>query len=515
MNDYEVGKILKDIEIELILSMKKNLLRHLEWEKEEGFDWGQWQALKIRELREFRARNSAIMKGYDKIVSQAVENDLKKQFYESALLVDQSVKKAIKEGYIAKNIPSDDFFKGENKKLRALIDSVSNDMNEAKYAALRSADDVYRQVVFQSATRMAVGSTNLKQAVDKASKDFLERGIAYVEYKNGRKVGIDAYARMAVRTANKRTHLMGEGERRKEWGVSLVKISSYLQSSDICAPWQGRVYIDDVYSGGTLEDGDYPLLSQAIDNGLFHPNCRHTSSTYYEGISEPPKPSDEDELKGYEAAKKEAYIRRNIQKYKRLEAGSLDINNVKRYNKKRIEWEEKLKSFLASESIIKSQISSETSPIFLGKMESITQESIISKLEEYEKVIRNDTIENAIVITKSGEIYQCFGDESRVFPDLDLGDKLLGASVTHNHPIEYTEFSFSEDDFKMFEEYNLNILRGTDSKYLYELNRNGDVEIDKDYVIEVFEMIFEKNRHTNVINNAKESGVGYWRKKIE
>ncbi len=39
--------------------------------------------------------------------------------------------------------------------------------------------------------------------------------------------------------------------------------------------------IDDVYSGGSQEDGDYMLLSQAMEQGLYHPRCRHGLGTYY------------------------------------------------------------------------------------------------------------------------------------------------------------------------------------------------------------------------------------------
>lgn len=54
--------------------------------------------------------------------------------------------------------------------------------------------------------------------------------------------------------------------------------------SKTCLPWQVRVYIDDVYSGGTKEEAEelkLPLLSTAIKGGLFHPNCKHITKTYY------------------------------------------------------------------------------------------------------------------------------------------------------------------------------------------------------------------------------------------
>ena len=44
-----------------------------------------------------------------------------------------------------------------------------------------------------------------------------------------------------------------------------------------CARYVGKVFIDDVYSGGTKADGDYPLLSEAIKGGLFHPRCKDST----------------------------------------------------------------------------------------------------------------------------------------------------------------------------------------------------------------------------------------------
>ena len=80
---------------------------------------------------------------------------------------------------------------------------------------------------------------------------------------------------MAIRTANKRANLMGEGEMRKKLGNSLVYVSKHGGACDKCTQWEGRVYIDDVWSGGKEilkkdSSKNYPLLSQAIEGGLFH-----------------------------------------------------------------------------------------------------------------------------------------------------------------------------------------------------------------------------------------------------
>lgn len=44
------------------------------------------------------------------------------------------------------------------------------------------------------------------------------------------------------------------------------------------------------WTRGTDPQSGYPLLSTAINGGLFHPNCRHTMSTFFEDVNEVPPP---------------------------------------------------------------------------------------------------------------------------------------------------------------------------------------------------------------------------------
>lgn len=343
MNDYDVGQIMQEMEIELIQSMRRNLGRHMKWEEDEGFHWEQWQAKKIREIRKYRAKNMEIMANYSQKLDKGTKNDLRRQYLEGGRKVDKEVSRVIKKGFsLYRATPSNDFFQGDNEKLDRLINAIRNDMKQAQNAALRQMDDVYRKIIFKAEMFLGSGTTTLEKAIDMATKDFLKAGINCITYANGAHVNIASYTRMAVRTANKRVFLMGEGERRKEWGLSLVLVSQYSQCSPLCLPWQGRVFIDDVYSGGKVEDGDYPLLSQAIARNLFHPNCKHTMSTFFESINDVPEPMLESETGDeYKKAQRDAEINRNIQKYTRLKEGSLDPQNIATYGAKLNEWKEK------------------------------------------------------------------------------------------------------------------------------------------------------------------------------
>lgn len=129
----------------------------------------------------------------------------------------------------------------------------------------------------------------------------------------------------------------------------------------------------------------------------------------------------------------------------------------------------------------------------------------------YEKLILNEPVENAIVITADGKIYRCRGTLNGVFPDVDLGDQLVGADVTHNHPIgSNNEYSFSDADLKLFREYTLSTLRGTDELFEYELSRTVKI-LDKEILI--VDMDEYSYRHNVVIGIVRKYGYGYWRKK--
>ena len=181
----------------------------------------------------------------------------------------------------------------------------------------------------------------LKKPEIPAVKDFLSRGINCIEYKDGRRVNIADYTSMAIRTVNQRAYMAGEGEFRKYLGETLVIISHHATSCKLCKPFENKVLIDDVYSGGTPDDGDYMLLSQAMAEGLFHPRCRHGLGTYYPELENIVHYETEDNrLNEYGTEElNRAHIENMIQKYKRLTIGSLDPANIAKYRARLNEWE--------------------------------------------------------------------------------------------------------------------------------------------------------------------------------
>ena len=72
--------------------------------------------------------------------------------------------------------------------------------------------------------------------------------------------------------------------------------------------------------------------------------------------------------------------------------------------------------------------------------------------------------------------------------------------------------SFSNKDLNLFIEYGLEILRGIDEKFIYELNRNPE---DLDKMFSIAETDEFSVRHNMVIARAKRLNVGYRRWKRE
>ena len=253
--------------------------------------------------------------------------------------------------------PEPAFFGVNRRRMDALLTDTQQLEQTASSAALRMMDDVYRQTLHKAELSMAAGATTLPKAIDMAVADFLRAGITCIEYKDGRRVNIADYAEMALRTAATRAKLQGDAALRAQLGVDTVLVSAYGQCSETCLPWQGRVYIDDVFGTFTGDrSGDrghsangnwYPLLSVAVRHGLFHPNCRHTLSTWYEGISTMPKPLDAAVVRrNAKLEQQQRALERKLRQAKRLEAGCTDPENVKRYAQQRKDAQKALREFV-------------------------------------------------------------------------------------------------------------------------------------------------------------------------
>lgn len=353
---YDIVGTFQDIEMELIKSRQRTMKRHIGEEFQEEINWTQWQAEMLNGLAQYKYENADKLQGYYSTINDEIEETIRQAYQLGESEQEIELLKAIQEGFKVDraNTMQGAFFKINEGKLNALIKATTEDMSKAENAILRMTDDVYRQTIFKAQMFYNSGASTLWKAVDMATKDFLSAGINCIQYKNGARVNIASYSEMALRTANKRANLMGSANKREEWGIHTVKISSHNSACPMCIQWQGKVYIDDVYGAGTKEESrksGYPLLSEAVKGGMFHPNCKNGLSTYYEGINQPPKEPTKKEVeemtRRYNLEQRQRECERNIRKYKRLEAGCIDADNIAKYADKRRQWTNEYNSLIS------------------------------------------------------------------------------------------------------------------------------------------------------------------------
>lgn len=360
MSDYNIREAFEKIEDELIDSMMRNFSRHRAEETKEGYNWTQWQAEQLKSLEEYRKHNAKKFGKRFKTINGKVEEMIRTAKADGNASQEAEILEAVKDGFKAPKKPSAhstaEFFKVNDRKLDALIKSTTDDLKRAETAVLRMSNDKYRKAIFNAQVAMNTGAVTYEKAVDIACKDMLNAGLNCVEYKNGARHTLSDYADMAVKTANKRAYLRGEGEKRAEWGVSLVVVNSRQGGCPDCAKYIGKVFIDDVYSNGKKSDGNYPLLSTAIKNGLFHPRCKDSTSTYYPELDDLDAPLSEDEIKELDRQRgieeKQQYAQRQAERFDRRAEYSLDEDNKRIAQTRADEWhdrantlEEKAKQF--------------------------------------------------------------------------------------------------------------------------------------------------------------------------
>lgn len=386
-----IAKIFEEIEIRLISSLKRNLTRHKNEEKQYKMNWSAWQAEKLRNLDKFRQENSFIMKDYTKIIDSETRQ----------IMLDEFT-----QGMNGINYPGDSeiskepqFFGVDKVKVNKLIDDVVNLEKHAETAVLRTMDDVYRQTVNKAQLAMSSGSVTLQQAIDMAVQDFLNKGINCIVYRNGRRVNIADYVRMALRTTATRANLQGQSEKIKALGYDTILISSYSMCSETCLPWQGRVYINDVFvmwDGKIEQRGEilygksnycgkwFPLLSSAIQGGLFHPNCRHTLLMWRDGDPIPKTVDNSDNNRRYKLEQHQRLLENNVRKAKRFVAGQTDPSNIRKAKAELINAQKRLREFIQQTNISEN-------------------ETVLKRDYGREKVYQNENLQNGLTYAKNSD----------------------------------------------------------------------------------------------------------------
>lgn len=193
---------------------------------------------------------------------------------------------------------------------------------------LRRVEDIWRTIVAEATGYSVTGAMTTFEAAQRSYTRMAREGLGFFVDSAGRKWSLDTYAEMATRTATTKALMAGHTDRMVQSGVDLVVVSSHPNPAPQCAPFERKVLsLTGRDAGRIVRDGHAvtvtATLDQAIEDGLFHPNCRHTLSAYVPGATNltPPKP-DKDHA-GYKATQHQRYLERQVRASKRMEAAAV------------------------------------------------------------------------------------------------------------------------------------------------------------------------------------------------
>ena len=345
-NEYDISRAFKRIENDLMESMVRNLKRHRAEEDELGMHWEQWQALQFKELERYRAENADKFTGDFTDINAQIDDLIRTTYDTAETDEEKNLLEKIRKGQFKPTQKKDvEFFALNDDKLNILLERTKADFSRAEYAVLRRADDAYRRVIFDAQVYANV-TNDYNKAVDMATHDFIKNGLQSVQYKNGSRHNISDYARMAIRTTNKRAYLMGQGNAHDKYGIHTVRVNRRTQACPLCVGFLGKVLVDDVYGGGTAKEASdlgVPTLSSAMQAGFLHPNCKDIYSLYIEGISQPPRPWTQQEIDDivgeYNQEQALKHAEDMAESYTRLAKFALSPDNAQKYQARADSWQ--------------------------------------------------------------------------------------------------------------------------------------------------------------------------------
>lgn len=224
--------------------------------------------------------------------------------------------------------------------LDQLAAAVADTLTDAHKAILRTAPDVFRDVMARATVGLTLGTQTQRQAAQRAMWEWSNRGVTGFTDRSGRRWELSSYAEMATRTAGQRAAIDAQVATFVANGHDLVMVSDHAEECSLCRPFEGKVLSISGAAGHTS-------LAAARIAGLFHPNCRHALSVWLPGISTPPSgPGTGPDPAGDKARQRQRAIERQIRSWKRAQTAALDGPSRKYAAAKVRAWQQEMRTHL-------------------------------------------------------------------------------------------------------------------------------------------------------------------------
>lgn len=184
--------------------------------------------------------------------------------------------------------------------ITALTDDVALSFAEAIRGVSRSAnsllgDTLKKQLNFIIAEGRLSGNTRRQISSDLRAQ-IQANGFDALKDKRGASWSLERYTEMLARTKAVEARNQGLANRMLGLGYDLVQVSNHNSDHPACADLEGKILsLTGNTPRGTKLRGGYVVwgsLQQAIEHGLFHPNCKHAINAMHPELAEKTKAYD-------------------------------------------------------------------------------------------------------------------------------------------------------------------------------------------------------------------------------
>ncbi len=292
-----IDRIYLDLEDQLML----NIARHLsDWEQ--TIDTDKWLMRKMAEIGALNKENIRFIAKAALISETAAQRMLEDLAEETLNQLEPGFEHLAKAGYI------DETFKPPKSKnmeqvMDTMMDQAKEKMNITNTTMLHKAQEAFRglasdiarnamEIMNNNTAAMITGIKSRQQALERAIKQFAEKGITGFVDQRGRNWTPEAYINMCMRTTAGTTANEIQTARCRDYGINLISIDAHAGARPKCAKDQGKIF-DLNNKSGTTEDLNgkkikyYPwnTSSYGEPDGLLGVNCRHHKYPFIPGVN--------------------------------------------------------------------------------------------------------------------------------------------------------------------------------------------------------------------------------------
>ena len=177
-------------------------------------------------------------------------------------------------GLLQSNITVASLQKMHQRSMSLLAETATTRFDEVIGLLTKNSNAMFKSLQLDIIAKQVKGIDPIRQLANQLYTNLMNKGITAFKDRGGKQWELKTYSEMATRTITMDAQNRGQWNEYAAFGADLVQVSSHADACPKCVPFQGAILS---ISGTT---SGYKTVSEATERGLWHPNCRHTTSLW-------------------------------------------------------------------------------------------------------------------------------------------------------------------------------------------------------------------------------------------